>query len=247
MVYPDYYITKMAMKLFTIGHSNHSPEDFLSLLQKHEITALADVRSHPYSHHLPHFNQKPLKTILEKYGIAYVFLGQELGARSNNPDCYVNGKALYERIANTPEFLIGLERVCQGVVKYRIALMCAEKDPITCHRAILVCPPLKIRGLEIQHILKNGDLETQFQLEERLLELHKLKSNLQTNTNHITQPGLQLSLFDIHSFNELQNQPNSVTKKLTYDELVKKAYALQGEQIAYIDKNWQEKSHEQID
>ncbi|MGD1875609.1 MAG: DUF488 family protein [Mastigocoleus sp.] len=58
---PDMYLEQkyfQPMKLFTIGHSNHTIEAFITLLKKHEITAIADVRSHPYSRYLEHFNQK---------------------------------------------------------------------------------------------------------------------------------------------------------------------------------------------
>jgi uncharacterized protein (DUF488 family) len=83
------------MELFTIGHSNHSIDAFIALLQQHGITAVADVRSHPYSRFLPHFNQSALKAALLNAGIQYVFLGKELGARSADPSCYVNGKLSY--------------------------------------------------------------------------------------------------------------------------------------------------------
>ena len=90
--------------LFTIGHSNHSPEKFLELLQLHGITALADVRSAPYSRYLPHFNQSALQSLLQNSDIRYVFLGKELGARPDNPNCYLEGKAIYEKIATTDAF-----------------------------------------------------------------------------------------------------------------------------------------------
>ena len=141
------------MKLFTVGHSNHTIEEFITLLQKHGVTAVADVRSHPYSKYLPHFNQKLLKASLSDAGIRYVFLGKELGARSNNPNCYVDGKAVYEKIASTKEFNDGIQRILKGAESYNISLMCAEKDPITCHRAVLVCQHLRESNLDINHIL----------------------------------------------------------------------------------------------
>lgn len=221
------------MNLFSIGHSNHSIEEFIALLRQHKITALADIRSHPYSRYLPHFNQEFLKKALKEVGISYVFLGRELGARPNNQNCYVNGKAVYNRIAATPEFLIGLERVCKGAERHQIALMCAEQDPITCHRAILVCRPLKKRGLEIQHILKNGDLESHDRLEDRLLKLHHLIQDYES-----PNAGIQLNLFDAGFGDE-----NSL---LSPDELVTKAYQLQAEKVAYLDKDLAGQEHEEI-
>src|SRR5688500_10615354 len=104
----------------------------------HKIAAVADVRSSPYSARLQQFNKPVLKNALEQVGIAYVFLGNELGARRSEQDCYVEGQARYDLIAKTPAFREGIARVLKGVEKYRMTLLCAEKDPITCHRTILV-------------------------------------------------------------------------------------------------------------
>lgn len=155
--------------LFTVGHSNHSIENFLCLLKQHDIQAIADVRSSPYSRFSPQFNRETLKQTLEKEAIRYVFLGEELGARRKEPDCYAEGKACYRLIGKAPLFRKGLERVHHGLAKMRICLLCAEKDPLHCHRSILVCRHLKKRGVEIQHILEDGGLESQDQVESRLL------------------------------------------------------------------------------
>ena len=220
------------MNLFTIGHSNHSIAEFIALLQQHEITALADVRSYPYSRYLPHFNQDYLKKALQEVAIAYVFLGKELGARPQNQACYINGKAVYEKIAATPEFTVGLERICKGAERYQIALMCAEQDPITCHRAILVSPCLKNRGLEIQHIGKTGNLENHALLEERLLKLHRL-NQLTATVNSTIQLSLPISI-DC-SDHSLQNNQDLTT--LSREKLLIMAYQLQSEKIAYLDKD----------
>lgn len=163
-----------ASPLFTIGHSNHEQAAFLALLKRHEISVLADVRSSPYSRYTPQFNREPLKVALQQAGIGYVFLGEELGARRSEPECYVQGKADYRRIAKAPAFLKGLERVKSGAATHRVALMCAEKDPLTCHRAILVCRNLRESGLEIRHILEDGALESMAACEARLLGEMKL-------------------------------------------------------------------------
>ncbi|WP_373529437.1 DUF488 family protein [Nostoc sp.] len=207
------------MKLFTVGHSNLNIEAFITLLQKHEVTALADVRSYPYSRYLPHFNQTELNISLSDKGIRYVFLGRELGARPSDLTCYVAGKALYENIAATELFAEGIERIIKGVKTYKIALMCAEKDPITCHRTILVCQHLRSCGLEISHILQDGSLETHQHLEDRLLNLHGL------NYYKVFE-NRQLSLFDV-----LDNTNNYSKEDATHE-----AYKKQGEKIAYVDK-----------
>lgn len=210
----------MSQEIYTIGHSNHSIETFIALLKQHQISALADVRSHPYSKRLPHFSKASLKASLLEAGIAYVFLGKELGARPNNPLCYVDGKALYEKIAETEEFNTGIQRLIKGGETYKIALMCAEKDPITCHRAILVCQHLRGYNLNINHILSNGELESHQQLEERLLTNHGL-SDQQINAPK------QLSLFA-----QIDKEEFSPTN-LSLEARLKEAYHQQGNQIAY--------------
>lgn len=208
------------MKLFSVGHSNHEIDTFVSLLQKHEVTAVADVRSHPYSQFFPQFNRVFLQEFLDKLGIQYVFLGQELGARPSNPDCYVDGKAVYEKIAATDTFHDGIRRIHNGLKKYTIALICAEQDPLICHRAILVCQHLRHLDIPINHILKNGDLESHEHLEDRMLLKHGFKDFMGAQE-------VQLSLF-------LQNGLP------TREECLRKAYQRQGDKIAYLEKGHDE-------
>lgn len=164
--------------IYTIGHSNHSIEQFVDLLKHHGITAIADVRSAPYSRYNPQFNKEALSASLEKEEIAYVFLGKELGARSDDPSCYENGQVDFSRVAERAEFKSGLERVIQGSEKYRIALMCAEKEPLDCHRTILVCHNLKRYGVNIKHIFPDGVLEDHRDVESRLLKLTNSEQTL---------------------------------------------------------------------
>lgn len=161
-------------RVFTIGHSNLEFAKFVALLAQHSVQAVADVRSSPYSQYNPGFNREALQRGLREQDISYVFLGAELGARRAEPECYVNGRADYSLIARTPAFKHGLDRVIQGAAKMRVAMMCAEKDPLDCHRCILVSPRLRERGLEVQHILSDGSLESQEQAESRLAQLFDL-------------------------------------------------------------------------
>ena len=160
--------------LFTIGHSNHPIDRFITLFQRHGVTAVGDVRSHPYSRHAPQYSRDPLKAALARIGIAYVFLGRELGARSENPDCYKQGKVQYDRLARQPQFGEGINRVTKGMEQHCIALMCAEKDPLECHRTLLIARKLHEAGLEIAHIHADGSLEDHRTLESRLLAVCKL-------------------------------------------------------------------------
>lgn len=154
--------------VYTIGHSTHTLEQFVALLQQHGISAIGDVRSRPYSRWNPHFNREELERALPGRGIAYVFLGKELGARSEDPVCQEQGRVRYDLLAQTDLFQRGLGRVREGMGKYSLALMCAEKEPIDCHRTILVGRHLAALGVEVRHILPDGALETQAEALRRL-------------------------------------------------------------------------------
>lgn len=145
--------------IFTIGHSVHTPGDFLALLQRHNIDVLCDVRSHPYSRN-PQFNRESLARDLKGAGIAYLFLGAELGARSVDPSCYDRGKVRYDKLAQTALFRQGISRLTAEAAHSRVALMCAEKDPLECHRTILIAPHILAAGFDVQHILADGTLES---------------------------------------------------------------------------------------
>jgi uncharacterized protein (DUF488 family) len=155
--------------VFTIGHSTHTIERFVDLLRQHGVTAVADVRSSPYSRFNPQFNRETLEKALKEQGIAYVFLGRELGARSEDPSCYEKGRVQYDRLAGTDLFRDGLERVLKGAQSYRVALMCAEKEPLECHRTLLVSRLLASRGAPVAHILANGLVETHSVAMSRLI------------------------------------------------------------------------------
>jgi uncharacterized protein (DUF488 family) len=147
--------------VFTIGHSTHPQERFIALLRQHGITALCDVRSKPYSRMNPQFNREELEVALQAHGIAYRFLGKELGARSDDPNCYESGRVQYSRLAETNLFKYDLKRVLRGMKEdFRIALMCAEKEPLECHRTILVARHLAECGVAVAHIHADGRLES---------------------------------------------------------------------------------------
>ena len=162
----------MSNEIYTVGHSIHAIEMFISLLTQHRITVVCDVRSSPYSRINPQFNRESLKQSLSKHAIGYLFLGEELGARSKNPACYVDGKARYELIAKTKLFADGIERLKDEMTTHSVALMCAEREPLNCHRTILVGRALVGQGFSVQHILDDGSLEGHEQTLSRLL--HRL-------------------------------------------------------------------------
>ena len=165
------------MHLFTVGHSTHDWPEFLALLTRHGVTAVADVRSQPVSR-LPHFNKAFLAAALTDARISYVFLGRELGARRSEPDAYEDGVARYERIARLPAFAEGLARVRAGLQTHRVCLLCAEKEPLDCHRTILVCRHLRVEDSDIDPILDDGRLEPHRDTERRLLRLTDVQPTL---------------------------------------------------------------------
>lgn len=156
--------------VLTIGHSNHDLDPFMELLHQHHVTALADVRSAPYSRFTPQFNREPFAGSLKGCGIEYVYLGQELGGRAEDPTCYENGRVCYDRVAETDSFRHGLDRVVHGAAKHRIVLLCAEREPLECHRTLLVAPALDKRGIEVAHIHADGRLESHGEAMDRLLD-----------------------------------------------------------------------------
>ena len=161
--------------IYTVGHSNHPIERFLGLLQPHGITAVADVRSTPYSRFNPQFRREKLQAALGSVGIQYVFLGQELGARSQDPACYDSeGRVSYAKLARTELFRKGMARLRTGMAEHRISLLCAEREPLECHRTILVARELVREGVPVTHILGDGSLETHEHALQRLAVSLKL-------------------------------------------------------------------------
>jgi uncharacterized protein (DUF488 family) len=177
----------MARELYTIGHSNHSIEKFIDLLSMHKVDVLCDVRSAPYSKHNPQFNREPLREALKNASVQYIFLGKELGARSDDPSCYVEGKVQYHRLVRTDLFQQGISRLQKGIETYRVALMCAEKDPLMCHRTILVCRHIRSDDLDIKHILGNGKIEPNTQSEQRLLQTLRLQQDFFTSMEELIE------------------------------------------------------------
>jgi uncharacterized protein (DUF488 family) len=160
----------MNRELYTVGHSNQSERQFLDLLLRHGIDAIADVRSVPYSRYTPQFNQDLLKDALRRSGIGYIDLCDELGARRKEPECYVAGAVDYALVPRSPLFIKGIDRLLEQGDLRRVAMMCAERDPLHCHRAILISRHLKALGVDIRHVHGADTVETHQEAELRLLD-----------------------------------------------------------------------------
>jgi uncharacterized protein (DUF488 family) len=163
-----------AHPILTIGHSRHPLGRFMSLFEEARATAVADVRSAPFSRFSPHFNKNALAASLAAQDIVYVFLGKELGGRPRQPSLFTAGVADYEKMAASPEFRVGLARLTEAAERHRVAVMCSEGDPLVCHRCLLVGRALTVRGIDVGHILASGAVVTHAQAEERLLHLENL-------------------------------------------------------------------------
>ena len=167
-------------RLYSVGHSNQSQEGFLELLKKHDIDCIVDVRSVPASKYTPQFNLEPLKWFLRANNIQYLHFGDEFGARRT--DCLNSeGQVDFEEAVKTPSFKYGVQRLMNGLQKgFHISLMCSEANPLECHRFSLVSHYFNEKGLEVQHIMKNGELASHAILEEEMIGeyLHSKKPRL---------------------------------------------------------------------
>lgn len=196
-------------KIYTIGHSSHKIEYFLYLLKNNGIDCLADVRSIPYSKYTPQFNVNELKRFLNSNKLHYIFLGKEFGARREDRSLYtIEGYLDFEKVSKTDLFKLGIERTKIGIEKgYHIALMCTEKDPIDCHRNILVAREFYKLNYNINNILENGEIQTQDDIEKRLLDMY-------------FPSRMQQTLFDIE-------------ERKSDSELIEQAYKLRNKDIGY--------------
>jgi uncharacterized protein (DUF488 family) len=147
-------------QLYSIGHSTQSLESLVGLLNLHAIDVVADVRTAPFSKFNPQFNRRDLEFGLKEQGLQYVFLGKELGGRPDGEEFYdPDGHVLYGRMAETPEFSSGLDRLLEGVQQYRVAMMCSEGDPADCHRFLLITRVLYIADVPVMHIRGDGTIQ----------------------------------------------------------------------------------------
>jgi uncharacterized protein (DUF488 family) len=161
----------MSFDLFSIGHSNIAAERFLASLRDVGVDTIADVRSTPFSRRFPWFSGKTLAATLTQHGMAYLACGEVLGGRPRDATLYCDGVADYEAMARQPDFQTGLDRLLADAARSRVCLMCAEREPLDCHRCLLVARSLAERGLTIGHILHDGTVEPHATTEQRLLSL----------------------------------------------------------------------------
>ena len=160
---------------YSIGHSNIPAERFVALLRAAGVTTIADVRSVPVSRFCPWFSAKNLQPLLAREGMTYAPYGGALGGRPRDQSLYHNGIADYEAMAQQPDFEAAMQQLLAEAANYRVkgclCLMCAEREPLECHRCLLVARALAERGLAIGHILYDGTIESHAATEQRLMDL----------------------------------------------------------------------------
>jgi uncharacterized protein (DUF488 family) len=152
--------------IYSIGHSNHSLETFVTLLRRHSIQSLVDVRSAPYSRYVTHFNRHDLEDAIERNRMRYTFLGEELGGRPLGDEYYdEQDHVRYDRLAVAPFFQQGLDKLIDEAAIYRTALMCSEEDPTGCHRHLLIARVLEEQvgppTVHVLHIRADGREQTE--------------------------------------------------------------------------------------
>jgi uncharacterized protein (DUF488 family) len=196
-------------ELFTVGHSQHTLEYFMDLLKKQGVNYVLDVRSTPYSKYAEQFNRENVCNLLQRANITYSFMGKYFGARPEDKLLYNDDGYLdFEKVTQSEKFNVGIKSVLLGLEQgNNIALMCTEKDPLDCHRAIMVARAFNLEGIKVKHILSNGNIQTQRVLDKRLLE------------KYFPDRG-QLSLF-------------SYDNEISDDEYIRQAYRKRNREIGY--------------
>lgn len=160
-------------KIYTIGYSPFTTDDFISILHRENIDVIVDVRSIPFSSRFDSYNRENIQFKLRQENIGYLFFGKEFGARPEDKNLYTNNIADFNKMSNSIDFISGYNRVLNGLLRYNICFMCSEKDPIDCHRSILITNFIKnnIDDISITHILPDK-FETQENLDKRVIDIY---------------------------------------------------------------------------
>ncbi|MDD3436717.1 MAG: DUF488 domain-containing protein [Candidatus Gastranaerophilales bacterium] len=193
--------------VFTIGYAAFNIDDFIDVLKSHKISHLIDVRSNPMSEYFQDYNSFNLEPKLKQHNIIYENLALEFGARQENNEFFSkSGFIDFEKFTQSEQFKNGLAKIEDGLKQdINFVLMCAEKDPINCHRSIMIAHAMQKNGIQVLHIMYDGQLQPQNEIDKKLLELYFPDRN-------------QLNLF---------------TQSLDEQELIEQAYKKQNEKIGY--------------
>ena len=194
--------------VYTIGYTSFEINKFIEVLKKYKVSCLIDVRSVPKSSYYKDYDDANLKLSLKKEGIIYRNYKEEFGARQNDEQYYSKGYLDFDKFSKSEQFNLGIEKIKNAQdLGYGVCIMCAEKDPINCHRTILIARNLYKKGFEINHILSSEETCSQTDIDKRLLDEFFPKRN-------------QISIFDEDNLNE--------------EELIERAYKLKNEKIGFV-------------
>lgn len=149
--------------IYAIGYGAREIDAFISVLKKHNIEYVVDVRSQPYSRYKPDFSQAPLEAHLKAHGIRYVFMGDTLGGRPSDPSCYdEEGRVNYPVVAQKPFYREGIARLKKAASQgLAVTIMCSEGKPENCHRSHLIGTTLTEEGINVVHIDEHDEILTQ--------------------------------------------------------------------------------------
>ena len=164
--------------IYTIGYGNRSIETFVELLKRYQIEYLVDVRSQPYSHYNQQFSKGPLEKYLRLHGIRYMFMGDTLGGRPRDEDCYRDEDSPdekrsvdYAKLASKPFYQEGIGRLRTAWEKnFLVAVMCSEAKPSQCHRGKLIGNTLVEQHITIAHIDENGEIKDQQEINDQFVK-----------------------------------------------------------------------------
>jgi uncharacterized protein (DUF488 family) len=156
--------------ILTVGYGLRDADELVALLHRYGVEYVGDVRSVPYSRRRPQFSREPLDRLFRAAGFRYVFLGETLGGRPDDPACYdADGHVDYDLCRTAPSFVAGIERVANAYREgHRLALLCSEARPIDCHRSKLLAEMLVERGVLVMHIDEDGNLVEHAEIAARL-------------------------------------------------------------------------------
>lgn len=193
-------------EIFTIGYSCFEIGKFVEILKKYNINCVIDVRSNPNSKFYTDYNKDELMSVLKVNNIYYRNYAKEFGARQENPKYYTDGYLDFGKFAKSESFISGIDKLIKSMEEnYTFVLMCAEKDPATCHRNIMIAKEFHKLGYKVSNILNTGDIETQESIEKRLIDCYFPDRN-------------QLSFFE---------------NQLSEDEMIEQAYTLRNKEIGF--------------
>jgi len=157
-------MNEAASTILSIGYTGRKFDDFVRVLRDRGVTHLVDVRTAPYSKFHEAYNRIELEDALKPTGIKYIFMGDLLGGRPDDRECYDDdGRVVYAKVADKEFFQRGIRQLLRGAITHHrvLCLMCSELRPEQCHRSKLIGEALKLLNVSVQHIDQSDSLADQ--------------------------------------------------------------------------------------